>query len=230
MNTSLSQDRSLRRHLYLDGLRYGVNMLSIAYTRLRTVLASISDTRKPEPGEFTSAFLDAWSIVDSAFRYRVMLTSMPGLKKNEPPMKVFLDKTKTLEDLRHYMQHPNSADHFQKVKDSTRPFMGILVWVRIYTEESARVCSLLAGSFPYTKGDIPAINPLGKTVEAPVDLVCLHVASSQICLSDLVRSVCKNYKDVSTQTEVKSMSDVFISMDLHTPSASPCPYAPGREK
>lgn len=210
---------ALRRHLYLDGLRYSVNMASLAYTRLRSVLTSISDTRNPGPTGFTSAFLDAWSIVDSISRYQKILRSLPGLKCHDPSIKVFLAKTKPLNDIRNYMQHPDTTDHFQKLEKGTRPFLGILVWTRVYSLVSARVCSLVAGSLPYQKAIVPSVNPVGQTLDAPVDLVHLHVGPSNVSLSELLRILMNNYAEIPQQTEVKTLADVFVSVDI-TPAGN----------
>ncbi|MFH1170418.1 MAG: hypothetical protein V1704_02570 [Candidatus Vogelbacteria bacterium] len=216
MNTNLSQELLLRRQLYLDGLRYAINMASFSYSRLEKLLVSVSDIRKPNQDEFISAFLDAWLIVDSIFRYRTIVISTPGIKQNDPQIKNFLEKTKMLKASRNYMQHSNSWNHFEELKNNSRPFWGILSWVRTYSEKSARLCSIFAGSLPYTNSQIPSVNPLGKTVKVPIDLVFLYVASYQICLSDIIKDTVENYRNILKQNGTGSISDVFISVDLTT--------------
>ena len=98
----LSEDSPLRRlptaatarqRMTLDGIRYSIEMIELAYHRLRGGLEDIStgqgapggvfqpgDTDMPR-GVFAGVLLDAWVIVDSAHRLQELLVHMPDVKR-----------------------------------------------------------------------------------------------------------------------------------------------------
>jgi hypothetical protein len=135
-------------------------MVALAYRRLGALLLDLSDRRKPEPDEFTASLLDAWSIVDSSFRLRHLARSIPGVKQQAPTMRLFQDRTKAVEDLRHFIQHANNEVAF--LTERQQPFWGSISWLRMYSEAKGRVCVLKPGAFRETE-DIPMLNPIGKS-------------------------------------------------------------------
>jgi hypothetical protein len=113
----VSQESELRRVpanverrtiLFLDGVRYSFQAFEISATRLAHTLNHLSHPKKPgeDLGELISvATIDAWSIIDAVHRLRELLEQMPGMKKNTPERQLFLRRTASVEDLRHYFQH-----------------------------------------------------------------------------------------------------------------------------
>jgi hypothetical protein len=71
-----------RQALFIEGIRYSIDMAEIAYDRLRNTLLTISsmDKSDAEDPAHASAMLDAWSIVGSLNRLRRLLEYMPGTK------------------------------------------------------------------------------------------------------------------------------------------------------
>jgi hypothetical protein len=47
--------------MFLDGIRYSVQILDLAYRRLQSGLLTLSTQRRPQSDALTSVFLDAWS-------------------------------------------------------------------------------------------------------------------------------------------------------------------------
>jgi hypothetical protein len=103
-----------KQTLFLDGIRYSVEMADLAHSRLQAALLqhtqNVESASEGATGEHylhTAAFQDAWSIVDSLHRLRGLLSQMPGVKQNAPPLQVFRRQTDVVEDLRNGVQHLN---------------------------------------------------------------------------------------------------------------------------
>lgn len=70
--------------MFLDGIRYSMGMIYIAYNRLAFFLSTITEKiEKKDNSERPSTetlFLDAWVIVDSVYRLRGLIEHMPGIR------------------------------------------------------------------------------------------------------------------------------------------------------
>jgi len=97
-----------RTILYLDGVRFSFESFDLASLRLATTLdqlARLRDDNTDLNSLIVSATTDAWSMIDAAHRLRELLQQLPGLKKNQPELQLFLRRTAPVEDLRHFFQH-----------------------------------------------------------------------------------------------------------------------------
>src|SRR5438105_14463611 len=68
----------------LDGIRFTIDMLSIAFWRLANTLILAATLFEPDQRPLwvcTSAFMDAWSVVDSAYRLLGLVEQMRGMKQ-----------------------------------------------------------------------------------------------------------------------------------------------------
>jgi hypothetical protein len=69
-----------RQIVALDGLRLAFDMVGLAYGRLLEDLVYLSENRKggrPDTVRMTSAYLNAWSALDGAYRLRSLLEPAP---------------------------------------------------------------------------------------------------------------------------------------------------------
>jgi hypothetical protein len=177
--------------LFYDGIRYPVEMADLAHDRLRETLYEITQSSTTEPGaddfDYTSAILDAWSIVDSIHRLRSLLYQVPGLKQNSPALRLFMKKTVEIDNLRNAVQHLNQQIH--KIVDLDLPVWGALSWAAMLDSELKSIwsCTLVAGAWFQRKD--PLVNPLGKMFHPPVDLITLDASGCSVCLSEVVRNV-----------------------------------------
>lgn len=100
-----SVEFSRRQLLILDGLRYAADMADIAYARLESHLQSLAASNgEPAVRDIAMAMLDAWSIVDSAHRFRDLLDNLPGLKKSDW-VRLLRARTEDVASLRNCVQH-----------------------------------------------------------------------------------------------------------------------------
>ena len=194
-------------------------MVGLAYQRLSDLLLSLSDRRNPNPAEFTSAFLDSWSIVDSSHRLRRLITSMPGIKQNDPKILLFLQRTASIEELRNFIQHANGD--IQELAENQKPFWGSLCWFRVYKPYEGRICILRAGSSHQKEENFPMVNPCGETVEPPLDLITLYAAGLEVNLTQVARAVAIVAGDIPQLLSARfnlvlpgAAADIFASADF----------------
>ncbi len=184
-------DLKRRQELYLDGLETSLVMTRICYARLR------DDTeyffRQGKRIKSTENFqiqilLDAWSLVDTINRLRILVTQAPGLKKNSSVM-LFQKDTEGVELLRHFVQH--LSGEIPKLENTGWPLLGSLTWVNASPEMQAQktvsVSLIIPGRLAKSEG-YPLVNPIGLQIEPPVDHISLTASTTTIDLSDLSRS------------------------------------------
>jgi hypothetical protein len=194
----IGEESSLRRlpaqmgrkqTLYFDAIRYSIEMADLAHSRLRQTLYELSQREpKSKPLNFTPALLDAWSIVDSISRLRGLLLQTPGLKQNASGLQLFSNRTAVIDDLRNIVQHLNQQ--ITKTVNQNLPVWGVLSWFTMTDPEfkSGKSSALIAGTMFESSGHL-IVNPLGKTLSLPVDLITLSSGGYSVSLSDVMKYV-----------------------------------------
>jgi hypothetical protein len=180
-----------KQTLFFDGIRYSIEMAALAYARLQRNLYDLTVhcvKTSDKPIDFTPAILDAWSIVDSVHRLRILLDRTPGMKKQSPGFQVFYRSTNSIKDLRNFIQHLD--EETQGLIGQNIPVWGALSWFTMLDPngKSGFTCTIVAGTL-FQNMDSSLINPLGKNVNVPVDLITLTANNNAICLSDVIQHV-----------------------------------------
>lgn len=189
---------SEEQKLFLDGIRYSVNMADIAHQRLLNTLFSLTtrslkeDPQKVElAGLIAVAMLDAWCIIDSVNRLRILLEKLPRIrlriKKHSPPLVIFGKEIMNVKILRDIVQHLDTE--IPSLINNRASVWGALSWFALLNQndKSGYICSLVPGTLsPRT---IPVVNPLGKNVSIPIGLITLTAGEHFVCLSDVMISV-----------------------------------------
>ena len=121
--------------LFLDGIRYSIEIIDLSYNRLLKTLDIISNPENTNI-ELTELIVqatsDAWSIVDFAHRLRELVQQLPQLRKKEASVQLFIRNTDELEELRNFVQHfRTEIDSF--VSRSMR-LWGVVSWSKINDE------------------------------------------------------------------------------------------------
>lgn len=174
-----------RTVLYLDGIRYSLECFDLARSRLATELDQIS--RLPDKSNDLSqlivgATVDAWTMVDSIHRLRELLGQLPGLKKKELELQLFLRRTRAVEGLRHFFQHfRNEIDSFAS---RGLPLWGAISWAWS-DPESGQIesHSIVPGTFFH---GVTAVSCTFDIKHARVvERVLLHAGSERLDLADL---------------------------------------------
>ena len=209
---------TVRQRLLLDGIRYSVLMTTYTIDRLRALLAALSDSRRPTASDYTNAFLDSWSIVDSCHRLRDLIRATPGIKQNEPNILLFLQRTRSVEDLRNYIQH--TIGDIRTIEEMQKPFWGSLSWFRIYDQMHGRICLLRIGSSHQKEETLPLVNPGGRRVKPPVDLLTLNAIGYEISLTEVAEAVATVENSIREQLSARfslasltGTGELFASVD-----------------
>ncbi len=190
-----------REALFLDGIRFTVEMIDVAHSRLHYLLETIAtDPSWLEKYPMAEPFLGAWSIVDSIYRLRSLVNQIPGIKQRDlPQRKIFLNKTKEVQGFRHTLQHLNNE--IKLLADQGRPTWGTLYWFTLteFYEEEGSIqnspqnvkagcwCLLISGSVVDAtdkKFSAGPVSFLDQVFEHKVNLITLNSGTSSISISD----------------------------------------------
>ena len=106
--------------------------------------------------------MDAWTIIDAVHRLRALLRQIPGVSrspKNSPKLRIFMDRTEIVEELRKHVQHLDQEVHSMAAR--SEPILGVVRWWAITKHEGQPVVSIcyvvagtvLSGPHPPYPGD-----------------------------------------------------------------------------
>jgi len=223
----LSSDSSFRRlpaglntrqAMYFDGVRFAIEMLALSYSRLEVTLAAVANDEQAKdltPG----IFLDAWGVVDSANRLRVLLSEFPGLKKKTPPAQLLARSLQPVEVLRNSVQHLPGDINLHA--DSDIPTWGTLHWMFATGPERVKMLLLVPGCTRKMTGLGRMPSPAGRAFHAEVDHVTLSAYGNEVDLSEVHRAVAAFVPSIEAaldeafqEHEERAGSDLLISMDL----------------
>ena len=126
------QRLSPKQAFFIDGIRHAVDIMELAYGRLRETLTNIAlnpPTSATLPKIAPHAFLDAWAMVDAVDRFRMLYQQMPGINFGPPTHGVEPLKTVT----QPFRKLRNVADHLSQNADLVvargDAALGTLTWV-----------------------------------------------------------------------------------------------------
>ena len=187
--------RHRRQQIFLDGIEMAIEMALIAYAQLRATIeyrTTTAESRPEEPPESslaTQMMMEAWSIVDSVNRLRVLIPHTPNLKKT-PAIVSFLKSTEPVTTLRHFVQH--LEEKALEVATTGKPIWGSLSWVWATPSDvhqgRLKISVYIPGRLAKAKGH-PIVNPIGKDIETPVGLITLTAAETTVNLSEVIEVV-----------------------------------------
>ena len=174
--------------MFLDGIRYSVEMYGIAYSRLVEHLVDLS-TSDHGPGNLPAVFLDAWSMVDSAHRLRRLAENMPHLQKSAPAHQVLVRTLKPATDLRHAIQHLDEKIHEVGKTDEVEPTWGSLSWEHLLSPTEGVACLVIAGSIRgYSQLPVAVA---GRPFANPTDHIELTAFEHTVGLSAIWQTISK---------------------------------------
>lgn len=182
-----------RQDLLLDGIEVSLFSGHVAYQRLWTEVLAYSETDLEDREKIDMLrhmlLVDAWSFVDVVHRLRACVCHAPGLKKNAP-VKSLLKTTEEIVELRNFVQHLDSEA--PKLASTAMPIWGSLSWTWANEESAARgeIASMIAISGRLAApASFPMVNPAGKKVKLPVDMISLTAGGVSVNLSDVYENV-----------------------------------------
>jgi hypothetical protein len=228
----LSDDSILRRvpaqvdpkqALFIDGIRHAVEIMDLAYNRLRETLTKIaldppSPTTLPKIVPFI--FLDAWAMIDAIDRFRMLYDQMPRIKFG-PPI-AGIDPLKTV--IQPFRELRNIADHLSQRADlvisKCGAALGTLTWLTAFKLDPMTLwlCTLRPG----TIRTMPEFlnEPIVSKLNWPTDRICLSAGGVEVSLSDIRPHIERRVRHFEDQlksefdrlgiTEAPAASDVFL--------------------
>jgi len=216
-------------HAFCDGVRFSAQMADLAYGELVACLLPLSQTNNEQGREFAvKPFLNAWSIIDSAYRLYRLVKNFPNLqKKNQAPQyRDFERKITAVERLRNAVQHMHS-DIYESAT-AGRHVWGVLTWVKP-TVAGGFTCLLVSGAV-LPGGEYTPINPAGKVLRLPLDHVTLTVDKVDVNLTEIMDSMAKLVISLEEGLEKafenlpnRTMSDMLIALAFQSGPSSPTP-------
>jgi hypothetical protein len=214
--------------LFFDGIRFSVEMTTLAYHRLRAGATELTRTmalhKEPDPTLYTVILSDAWSMIDSTHRLSELIQDAPGFTKKQRSveLRVFFERTADVETLRHKVQHLRREIH--TVAETDQPVWGVLTWFSVFEEEPniMRCCQLAAGTI-FSRVQ-PPTKPKGMWLTSPVDRVELTAHGVRVSLTDTHKAVARVARAIEEalgdgleafpQEVPKSGADIFSCLEF----------------
>lgn len=148
---------SRRQVLILDGIRYAAEMADIAYVRLYQQLQGITgSTTEPSVRDIAAAMLDAWSIIDSAHRFRDFVEQFPGLS-NSSWKRLLRDRTEDAAALRDCAQH--QLGEIDGLIANGWQFWGYLSWAEVREKRYTGEWAMIAAGSVYAGNEYSFVGP-----------------------------------------------------------------------
>lgn len=210
-----------KQTLFLDGIRHSAEIAHLAYERLGCILTriAIEDPSKDEGRQlYTSALLDAWSVVDSIDRFRGLYQRFPESRMREGDASAQADRD-TLQKVRNVR---NVTDHLYTRMDHVlakrSAAMGILSWCTVISPEQGTciACAIIPGTLGRQSG--PIVNPAGKQIEIPSGLISIkageHTADLSAAMTVLRNRVAEIEKQVDDFVDSHNLRGIQAGSDF----------------
>lgn len=175
--------------LFLDGVRHTGEIADLAHQRLKSTLTQIAtqdlslDQLRPF---FTSAYLDAWALIDVIDRFRALWSLMPYLGEDkpangDPPFSVLVQP---IRDVRNVSDH--LAQRVDYVLARRGAALGSLSWFTMLDKEKLEgvVCAIIPGTVSKTRA--PMGSPAGKILEFPTGYIRITAGEHTANISEVL--------------------------------------------
>lgn len=183
--------RDRKQALLFDGIRHAVEMIGFAYSRLQATLTNIALGGQSEPTQdaITSAFLDAWAVVDSIDRFRALWHLMANAKKGaaSPDTRSFKTLSQPIRNLRNVADH--LAERSDYVVSHNGTALGELSWYTALNPQGTEGLSCIIVPGTNGPGTRQLVNPVGNVSTYPTGLIHLAAGEYRACLSDLLPEI-----------------------------------------
>ena len=209
-----------KQRVQLDGIRSSIEMADLAFRRLVQSLSLISKRAEQDfnSDNYTLAFSDAWTIIDSIDRLRGLLHPLAKSDQNDSNyIQGFIDSFTVIRVLRNGIQHVNGR--IEKLVKNNSSVWGSLSWVAIDKNEpnSGKVHVIIDGPI-INNSSFPAVNPIEKDISYPISQIQLTAYEESVNISDIheaLRSLYNNMEEMlKPQFEGQPKSGATMHMSL----------------
>jgi hypothetical protein len=192
-------DFSRSQVLVLDGIRYAAEMAHIAYERLYVHVQGVSASRdEPRVRDTAIAMLDAWSIVDSAHRFRDMVANLPGLG-NSPWRRLLNDRTDDIADLRNRAQH--QLGEIAGLAANGGQLWGYLSWAEVRDGRYTGKWLMMTGGAVHVGDQWLFIGPAELPFQVPVGRLRLNAFGHQVYLGRTVSILVEAVRNLENEIQ-----------------------------
>jgi hypothetical protein len=147
---NIPPERAKALFFCLDGLRYACAICALSFNRALVALRDLEShgEKTLAPAHYVLiAVADLWNVVDSAYRARILAARTPYLKRVTAEYEIFERQTRTVEALRHYVQHLDKE--ISKRGEASTPVWGSISWQSQHDPQTA--LTLIAGTSAMTQ-------------------------------------------------------------------------------
>lgn len=176
---------SRRQCLVLDGLRYAAEMADIAYERLSAATETFP-TNNPAIRDTAGLMLDAWSIIDSAHRFKRLLANLTGLP-NAPWRRTFEHATTEVTELRNALQH--QTGEITDLIQSGGQIWGYLSWAETIDGRPTGNWRMAAAGSDYVGDNFLYMGPAKLPYVLPPNRIRLNAFGQRIYLGRLLSAI-----------------------------------------
>jgi hypothetical protein len=189
---------SRKQMLVLDGIRYAAEMAHIAYERLFDHLQAIAaGTEKSNSRSTATAMLDAWSIIDSAHRFRDLVENLPGLS-NSPWKRIFVDRTQDVADLRNCLQH--QLGEIESLIVNGGQIWGYLSWAEVRSSSYTGKWLMIAAGGDYVGDNFFFVGPTTPPFfNVPLGRIRLNAFGRQVYLGRTVEELASAVASITAE-------------------------------
>lgn len=222
-----------KQALFIDGIRHSVEIMDLAFTRLRATLTNIA-TADPEalnlPAASTHAFLDAWAMVDAIDRFRTLCKLMPNsIPGTLPPGTETLEAvTQPFRNLRNVADH--LAERADYVVSKGGAALGTLTWFTGFQLEppTGWICTLRPGTIRQSPEAAPG--QITMTVDWPTDHIRLIAGEHEANLSSILPHIALRVRNLerSVYTSLERLEKLDAPFASDMLSKHPITVAPGQ--
>ena len=180
-------DLSRRQVLLLDGIRYAADMADVAYERLAVHLQRVAALEgEPTVRDIATGMLDAWSIVDSAHRFRDLLANLPGLS-NSDWKRLLLIRTDEIAQLRDCVQH--QLGEVDGLLTGGGQLWGYISWHELRDGRPTGRWHMMAAGADYVGDQWLFIGPVRLPFAVPTDRIRLNAFAKEVYLARTVAAL-----------------------------------------
>ncbi|MBL6986874.1 MAG: hypothetical protein ISR72_07525 [Methylobacter sp.] len=213
-----------KQAIFLDGIRHAVEIMDVAYSRLRDALTNLAltpPTSNELPDISSHIFLDAWAFVDAVDRFRMLYMQMPGIKfgAKKDGIPTLQEATQEFRNLRNVADH--LAQRADLVVSRNGAALGELSWltgIQLQPEVIAWHCTLRPGTLR-SAPPIPT-NSIVSTLDWPTDSIRLSAGGYEGNLSEIRAHIAIRIRHIEaqlqsvfqqpTQAQVSVINDMFM--------------------
>ena len=212
-----------RQALLLDGLAHAVDMVGMAYPRLRSTLYEISKVGGAEPDPTAAVYLDAWSCIDSIDRFRSLVKGYKAggiIRKDAPALGAFLTSTEPVRKLRNVTDHV--AERLDQLVSRNASVMGEVSWISRGEGSTLHTWYIRPGIFK----DVLKFNLLlphvGAEIDNPIGFIHLTAGDTKVNLSAAVHALYAvvTYIEAELHKQYKIMGTGYVPMPRYIVATS----------